>query len=70
MLHHARSQHTLNYADIPLIDMMFGTFACPDSAPEEAGFWDGASQKLGRLLLLRPVSDTNPQSGVPGNIHS
>ncbi|MEC7948480.1 MAG: sterol desaturase family protein [Myxococcota bacterium] len=64
MLHHARHHHDRNYADIPAIDMLFGTFECPASAPKEAGFWAGASGQLGRLLLLRSITRPGGPSGT------
>lgn len=55
-LHHARGLHRKNYADLPVVDMLFGTFENPDSAPRAAGFWNGASDELGALLLGRDVT--------------
>ena len=31
-VHHGRKLHRLNYADLPLWDMIFGTFINPESA--------------------------------------
>lgn len=56
MLHHARDVHRSNYADFPVIDMVFGTFENPEVAPAQVGFWDGASSDLGALLLGRDVT--------------
>jgi sterol desaturase/sphingolipid hydroxylase (fatty acid hydroxylase superfamily) len=55
-IHHGRGIHRWNYADLPLWDMVFGTFRNPASAPREAGFYAGASAKLGRMLAFRDVS--------------
>ncbi len=61
MLHHARGKHRANYADLPIIDMLFGTFALPESAPKEVGFWDGASQRFVEQMLGKDVTKpTNP----------
>jgi sterol desaturase/sphingolipid hydroxylase (fatty acid hydroxylase superfamily) len=54
--HHERGVHAHNYSDLPLWDMVFGTFRHPASAPREAGFYAGASAKLGRMLAFRDVS--------------
>src|SRR5690606_25586629 len=54
--HHARGVHRKNYADLPLVDMLFGTFENPERAPEHAGFWDGASEQTAALLLGHEVS--------------
>lgn len=56
MLHHARGIHRSNYADLPIIDMVFGTFENPETAPAEVGFWDGASGEIGGLLLGRDMT--------------
>ena len=43
--------HRSNYCDLPLIDMIFGTYSNPKTAPTEAGFYDGASEEMGALLV-------------------
>lgn len=59
-LHHARGIHAYNYANTPLWDMLFGTYRNPSDFPEAYGFWDGASKRLGAMMLGRDVSE--PQS--------
>jgi len=55
-VHHARDVHAYNYANLPLVDMLFGTFRNPaDFAPTQ-GFWEGASRKLLSMLTGRDVS--------------
>ncbi|HEX5658197.1 MAG TPA: sterol desaturase family protein [Polyangiales bacterium] len=54
--HHARGVHRDNYADLPVIDMLFGTFVNPaDFAPEQ-GYYLGASARMRDMLLLRDVT--------------
>jgi len=55
-LHHARGIHAYNYADLPLIDMLGGTFRNPHGFPEATGFWDGASSRVLDMLRLRDVA--------------
>ncbi|MDX9997056.1 MAG: sterol desaturase family protein [Phenylobacterium sp.] len=55
-LHHERGAHRYNYGDIPVWDMVFGTFRNPEDFPAANGFWDGASQRLGDLLIGRDVA--------------
>lgn len=56
-LHHARGVHRYNYADLPVIDMLFGTFRNPRTLPETAcGFYTGASGRIGAMLLGKDVS--------------
>ena len=54
-LHHARGVHAYNYANFAPWDMLFGTFRVTEEFPEEYGFWDGASKKLGSMLIGRDV---------------
>lgn len=55
-LHHARGVHFYNFADLPLIDMLFGSFRNPAGHEHETGFWDGASRRVPDMLLMRDVS--------------
>ena len=54
--HHERGVHRSNYCDLPLIDMIFGTWNNPKHAPKGAGFFDGATRELGPLLLGRKIA--------------
>jgi sterol desaturase/sphingolipid hydroxylase (fatty acid hydroxylase superfamily) len=54
--HHARGVHANNYSDLPLFDLIFGTFVNPPDFAEANGFYDGASQRIGDMLLFRDVS--------------
>lgn len=53
--HHERGVHGRNYGDIPLFDIIFGTFHNPESFEGEVGFYDGASARKLDLLLGRKV---------------
>jgi sterol desaturase/sphingolipid hydroxylase (fatty acid hydroxylase superfamily) len=55
-LHHGRGRHRDNYADLPLLDMLFGTFENPRSFAAETGFWPGASARVLPMLMLRDVA--------------
>ncbi|WP_265562102.1 sterol desaturase family protein [Sphingomicrobium arenosum] len=54
--HHERGVHGRNYGDIPLFDMIFGTFHNPETFEGEVGFYDGASNEVGKLLTFRKVA--------------
>jgi sterol desaturase/sphingolipid hydroxylase (fatty acid hydroxylase superfamily) len=56
-LHHERGVHAYNYGDIALWDMVFGTYRNPATWNGRAGFWDGASDRIGALLVGVDVSD-------------
>lgn len=54
--HHARGVHGGNYSDLPLFDILFGTWNNPrDFAPEQ-GFHPGASSEYAAMLLGRDVA--------------
>jgi sterol desaturase/sphingolipid hydroxylase (fatty acid hydroxylase superfamily) len=53
-VHHQRGRHTGNFSDLPLWDMLFGTFDNPRVAPERCGFGAEVEQRLPDLLLGRP----------------
>ena len=53
--HHERGIHGRNYGDIPLFDIIFGTFHNPETFDGEVGFYDGASARVGDMLLFRRV---------------
>lgn len=57
-IHHQRGVHAHNYADLPLWDIVFGTFRNgPADAPwPEQGFHDGASRRIAEMLAFRDVS--------------
>lgn len=56
-VHHGRGLHRFNYADLPLWDIVFGTFINPEtSARLKAGFYTGASSRIAEMLIGRDVS--------------
>ena len=55
-IHHQRGVHAFNYGDIPLFDMLFGTFRNPAEWQEVAGFHEGSTTEIGSLLAFRKIS--------------
>ena len=55
-VHHQRGVHAFNYADLPLWDMLFGTFRNPAVFEAKTGFYDGASTRVVDMLLARDVT--------------
>lgn len=51
--HHERAHHRDNYSDLPLWDMLFGTFDNPRENPLECGFSNDRERQLLRMLLGR-----------------
>jgi sterol desaturase/sphingolipid hydroxylase (fatty acid hydroxylase superfamily) len=58
--HHGEGLHRDNYADLPLVDMLFGTFRNPADFQPSTGLGAGASRRVLDMLLLRDVSATPP----------
>ncbi len=54
-LHHERNVHAWNYGDIPLWDMVFGTFRNPRQWNGQAGFHDGSTRQWS-MLFGRKIS--------------
>jgi sterol desaturase/sphingolipid hydroxylase (fatty acid hydroxylase superfamily) len=44
--HHQRGVHAFNYSDLPLFDLLFGTFKNPRDFAAEQGFYEGAGARL------------------------
>lgn len=60
-IHHGRGIHRHNYADLPLWDVVFGTFRNPRSVEGlSAGFYKGASSRIPEMLVGRDVTLPKP----------
>lgn len=59
-LHHGRGVHRWNYSDLPIWDIVFGTFRNPRTYEGPAGFWDGASARTWDMLVGRDVAEAVP----------
>jgi sterol desaturase/sphingolipid hydroxylase (fatty acid hydroxylase superfamily) len=55
-VHHQRGVHAYNYSDLPLWDMLFGTFRNPGDWAGSTGYYDGASKRIPAMLVGRDVS--------------
>jgi sterol desaturase/sphingolipid hydroxylase (fatty acid hydroxylase superfamily) len=59
-IHHQRGVHDFNYANLPLWDIVFGTFRNPESWQGVPGFYSGASKKTWAMLIGRDISGGAP----------
>jgi hypothetical protein len=57
-VHHARGVHAYNYGNLAICDLLFGTLRNPEAFADEQGFWDGASAKVGAMLIGRDVGQS------------
>ena len=64
-IHHQRDVHAYNYGDLPIWDMLFGTFRNPPSFKGAVGFDQPAAGRLGAMLAFVDVNE--PVSG-PGKL--
>ncbi|MBB1282845.1 sterol desaturase family protein [Flavisolibacter sp. BT320] len=55
-VHHAKGIHAFNYSDLPLFDILFGTFVNPEKYQHQTGFYPGASERVTEMLLFKDVS--------------
>jgi sterol desaturase/sphingolipid hydroxylase (fatty acid hydroxylase superfamily) len=62
-VHHGRHHHADNYADLPVFDILFGTFKNPKIFESETGFYPGASERLVDMVLFKDVSEPTTATG-------
>lgn len=64
-LHHAKGVHYYNFSDLPVFDLLFGTFRNPRHYKYENGYYQGASLKLTDMLLFKDINPIKqPQVSV------
>ncbi|MES9991810.1 MAG: sterol desaturase family protein [Candidatus Thiodiazotropha sp.] len=56
-IHHAKGVHAYNYSDLPLFDMLFGTFRNPQGYEYESGFYAGGSERIVEMLMFKDIND-------------
>lgn len=55
-VHHAKGIHKYNYSDLPIFDIIFGTFKNPKGYEHETGFYEGGSNKILEMLLFKDIN--------------
>ena len=61
-IHHQRGKHYKNFSDLPIWDMLFGTFVNPSTYNGECGFKIEREGKLKSMLLCKNVNDPYPSN--------
>jgi sterol desaturase/sphingolipid hydroxylase (fatty acid hydroxylase superfamily) len=56
-VHHQEALHHYNYADLPIFDLLFGTFRNPRQWAGTCGFGPKAEHRLAEMLIGRRVTD-------------
>lgn len=54
-VHHGKGHHAGNYSDLPIFDILFGTFHNPKDYEMETGLYPGASARIIDMLLWRDI---------------
>jgi len=62
-LHHAKGVHAFNYSDLPLFDIIMGTFNNPKDFANETGFYTGASKRIGEMMIFKDINSSAVQNG-------
>ncbi len=55
-VHHAKGIHKHNYSDLPIFDILFGTFENPKNYQHQTGFFYGASAKVWQMLTFKDLN--------------
>lgn len=64
-IHHERDRHSNNYSDLPLWDILFGTFENPATFEGTCGFAEHREARLGALLVGVDVHAPHPERPSP-----
>lgn len=64
-IHHSKGVHRFNYSDLPLFDILFGTFRNPKGFNAEVGFYYGASKRIIDMMLFKDVSTPEGKVELP-----
>jgi sterol desaturase/sphingolipid hydroxylase (fatty acid hydroxylase superfamily) len=65
-VHHEQGHHQQNFSDLPLWDMLFGTFNNPRSWTANCGFSEDRETQLGAMLLTQDVNESASKKNAPG----
>jgi sterol desaturase/sphingolipid hydroxylase (fatty acid hydroxylase superfamily) len=55
-VHHGRGIHHYNYSDLPLFDILFGTFRNPKDFVEKSGFDGASSAQIPQMLVFMDIA--------------
>ncbi len=55
-VHHEEGIHAFNYSDLPIFDILFGTFRNPNNFSLKSGFYTGASARIPEMMIFKDIS--------------
>lgn len=61
-IHHQRSRHYNNFSDLPIWDMLFGTFENPKNVDTACGFKPERESQFKEMLMLKNVNNDYDKS--------
>ncbi|WP_250655972.1 sterol desaturase family protein [Alkalimarinus coralli] len=64
--HHEYGAHTRNFSDLPLWDLLFGTFYNPEAVPEKCGFNAESEQRVWLMLAGKQVAQVQQNNRYKG----
>jgi sterol desaturase/sphingolipid hydroxylase (fatty acid hydroxylase superfamily) len=64
-IHHKRNYHTNNYGDLPVLDLIFGTYQNAVALESQCGFSGEREARIADMLAFRDVQDQNLSAGSP-----
>jgi sterol desaturase/sphingolipid hydroxylase (fatty acid hydroxylase superfamily) len=64
-VHHKKGYHTNNYADLPVFDILFGTYENPSRPVPECGFTPDREDRFEDMLAFRDLHDKQVASSSP-----
>ena len=56
-IHHQRGKHFNNFADLPILDIIFGTFKNPKTYRGKCGYSPNRESRLKEMLSFRNVNE-------------
>jgi sterol desaturase/sphingolipid hydroxylase (fatty acid hydroxylase superfamily) len=65
-VHHRRGFHAYNYSDLPIWDMLWGTFRNPQRFMGDVGFEEAESRRFGAMLFTKDVNAATLGPGSRG----
>lgn len=68
--HHRKGVHAFNYGDLPVWDLMLGTFRNPETFEGECGFEAPGDRRIGAMLAFRDVNAPAYGEGSRGAMRS
>jgi sterol desaturase/sphingolipid hydroxylase (fatty acid hydroxylase superfamily) len=67
-IHHGKGLHKYNYSDLPIFDIIFGTFNNPQGYEMETGYYDGASARILDMLLCKDISQDSDETDTKSEV--